>query len=769
MKTLSIHLIGNTICFFFFSFVCISNCFAQREVEISGKITDSEGKSLSAVNVRLIIGNETLICYTDLDGNFLFRIPPHTNVSLISTHIGFETDSRIVDVSNDCKVNIKLQYQRVELAETVVVARSKALVGYSDYGVINLNSEKLEKIPGILGVPDMIKVLQLMPGVQHSGDVNGHLYVRGSDPGHNLMLYNNVPVYGTSHLTGIFPFYNTDHLDRIQFDKSGSEAKFSNRLGANIQAITPDLLPERYSLKGNVGMAASQLTVSAPFGKKAGCIISGRQTTIDPLIMPIVNSFGKNETGLDDISYSFRDANITFLVHPAKNQTIDINLFLSADKFSLADVRMLQGMMKWNNNVASLQWNIFLENDIVLHQEVYLSHYNNHLKAQQISIDLQVESEVIDCGIQSGVSFNLWNIPFEAGIRYSNYNVKPQKLTSQHLPNLGNIGHVVNAHHLTLFVQAKPQLNEFTTLNLGLNTSFYQNYASKHQTYFQPEPHISLNFTDLYRFSAYFAYSHKSQHLHLITTSSVGFPTDFWLATSEDVPIEIADNFSIGTNYRLSAIFEMATSLFYSQMKNLVIYPFNLLQFNEITSLSNDLQIGKGKAYGAEFMLKKNGRLSGWISYTLSKSDRQFEEINDGEIFPSKFDRRHNVALVSNYELSKRWNAALIQIYTTGSRFTEPTSWYFINNNPVKEYGKFNNAQMPDYVRTDISFDFYLKKNIKRESIINFTIYNLFAIKNPIYNFLNVYANETGSVITVNSRYQRLYTILPSIGWRFRF
>ena len=760
-------MIGKSILFLFS--LCVINSFAQSSVSISGRVTNNEDKALSIVNVRLIVGNDTLICYTDKDGHFIFQITPQELVLLMSSYVGFDTDYRNINATKNSNLEVVLQPSTVNLAETIIIARSKALVGNSDYGVINLNSEKLDKVPSILGVPDMIKVLQLMPGVQHSGDVNGHLYVRGYDPGHNLMLYNNVPVYGTSHLTGIFPFYNTEHLDRINFDKSGSEARFSNRLGATVQAVAPDLIPERCSLKGNIGMAASQLTISSPSGKRAGIILSGRQTTIDPLIMPIVSSFGNNETGLDQINYSFRDANLTLLFRPTIRHSVDINIFASDDIFKISDVRMLQGIMKWNNNIGSLRWNIILENDIFLYQEVYLSHFSNQLKAQQVTIDLQVESEIVDWGFESGISFKLRSIPFLAGIKYANYDVKPQKLSSLQLPILGNIGNTVNAHHLSLYLQAKPQINEYFSLNLGLYCSGYQNYGKEQKIFFKPEPRISLKFTDFNQLTAFVAYSHKSQHLHLITTSSVGFPTDFWIATSENVPIEISENFSIGTVYRFSSLFEFTTGLFYSKLSNLVHYPYNLLQFNEITSLSNDIQIGKGNAYGAEFMLKKNGRLSGWVSYTLSKSDRQFDEINKGEIFPSKFDRRHNLALVSNYELSNRWEAALIQIYTTGTRFTEPTSWYFINNNPVKEYGKYNNSKMPDYIRTDISVDFYITKSKRRESIVNCTVYNVFAIKNPIYIALNVYSNETGSIITVGSRYQRLYTILPSIGWRFKF
>jgi hypothetical protein len=658
----------------------------------------------------------------------------------------------------------------IRLSETVVSARSRAMVGNSEYGAINLNSQKLSKIPSILGVPDMIKVLQLMPGVQHSGEANGHLYVRGADPGHNLMLYNNVPVYGTSHLTGMFPFYNTDHIDRIHFDKPGCEAQFGNRLGATIQALAPDMLPTRFSLKGNIGLAASQLTVSSPLGKKAGLILSGRQTTVDQLITPVVNSFASNEQRIDELSYSFTDANLTLMLRPAANHNVDVNVFASGDRFSITDEKMLlDGIMKWDNQLASVSWDYLLGKDMKLRQEIYLSRHSNHLRAKQSSVDLQVQSQVLDWGFQSSAGFQLYSIPFMAGIRYANYHVKPQELSSIRLANLGNTDHDVNARHLSAFLQAKPQINEYLSLDLGLHASFYTSDDSDSKTDFRIEPRISLNFTNNDRWTAYLSYARKSQHLHLITTSSVGFPTDFWIATSEGVPVELADIYSIGSVYKPFSRLEITSGIFYSRLNNLTHYPLNILQFNDITSFSDDLLTGDGKAYGAELMIRKTGRLSGWISYTWSKSDRQFDGIDNGHTFPSKFDRRHNLTLVAGYEISKRWEVGLTQIYTSGNRFTAPESWYFINNNPVKEYGRYHNAQMPHYKRTDISVDFFLKRTSLRESILNLSIYNLLAVNNPVYVLLDITSNETGSKIKVLPHYKSLYTILPSVGWRFKF
>ncbi|MDR2040019.1 MAG: TonB-dependent receptor [Bacteroidales bacterium] len=745
-------------------------CTAQKKIEISGKVTDHTTAILPRVNILLVSGKDTLIRHTDEDGLFSFVLPSPSKVQLISSHIGYGTDQQSFDVSADIFVHVTLFSTDIQLDETVITARSKTLVNSSDQGIIRINSQKLSQIPSVMGVPDMIKVLQLMPGVQNSGESNGYLYVRGTDPGHNLMLYNDVPVYGMSHLLGIFPFYNTDHIDRIYFDKSGKEAMFGNRLGATVQAISPDQLPGRFSVKGNIGLVASQLTLDSPLGKKSALIFSGRQTYVDQIIKPILNSSLSGDKAMDDLGYSFTDANLTYLYRPGKNHQIDINAFLSGDRFKITEERMLlDGKLKWSNSIASADWRWQVKPDIQLKQSFYISFYNNHLQIEQASINLTVKSNVLDWGYNSSIGFVLKEIPFTAGIQYASYKVRPQEFKSHQLTNITEADNIIHAHHFSSYLQAKPGLGSFLYLDIGIRANLYASTGDNRKTDFRIEPRISLNYSDDHKFNAYLAYARKSQYLHLITTSSVGFPTDFWIATSKGIPSEIADNFSIGSNYKLHPRIEITAGLFFNRLNHLVQYPYSILQFNEITSFGDDLLVGKGKSYGAELMLKKTGRLSGWISYTWSKSERQFNEIDRGQTFLSKFDRRHNLSAVVSYEVSKRWNVGLTQVFTSGNRFTAPVSWYFINNNPVKEYGRYNNAQMPDYVRTDIAVDFYIKKTRQRESILNLSVYNLFAVKNPIYVILDISASDTGNEIKVHPRYKTLYSILPSIGWRFKF
>ncbi|NDV65684.1 TonB-dependent siderophore receptor [Bacteroides sp. 224] len=659
------------------------------------------------------------------------------------------------------------------LEETVVIARSKNLIRTTEGGKINLTTDNLHQVPSLLGTPDIIKVLQLMPGVQNSGESNGHLYVRGTDPGHNLILFDEAPIYGTSHLLGIFPFFNTDHAKRVEFDKTGTNAQYSSKLGATLKAISNNQLPEAFSISGNIGLLASQLHTEIPIGKKTALYLSGRQTYVDQVLMPIIESMTSDEDEISDLTYNFSDVNVSLLTKPAPKHQVQVNAFFSKDRFGMKEKEsLLDGSMKWTNLTASATWNWEIDAQRNFKQAVYFSQYDNKLFINQATINLDVQSDIKDWGANNTFEFELLRIPLQTGMQFSGYRVSPQKIfANQFTENIPQPDNRVDASLLSLFLQGQPQLTSKLRAEMGIKFNYYHStHASKKKNSFTHiEPRISLHYAPNTSFNSYVAYACKHQYINLITTSSVGFPTDFWIASSGDIPAQQGHHFSIGSVYKPLYNIEVSANLFYYQLNRLIEYPFNVLQFNEIGSFDDDIYTGKGKSYGLECMVRKTGRLSGWISYTLSRSDRTFSEINENRTFPSKFDRRHNLSAVASYRLSPKWNAALTQVFASGSRFTIPTSWYFINNNPVKEYGDYHNAKMPDYIRTDISFDYFLKKTEQKESVLNFSIYNALGVVNPIYVVLDVETSETGNQIKPRARYKKLYTILPSVSWRFKF
>ncbi|OIV41883.1 oxidoreductase [Flavobacterium johnsoniae] len=749
-------------------FFLVSFCglFAQSNIRVSGNVKSSENQNLSEVNLSFEIDKKQFHAVTDTLGNFSENVPSGDVVIKIH-HLDFTPKSIYFNAVKDTVISVFLEKDIAQLKEVVISNDKKSGIKTLSGGKLSFNLKELSGVPTVLGTTDIIKLLQLTPGVQNSGDANGYLYVRGGDPGHNAILYNETPIYGMSHLLGIFPFYNTDHIKDVEFDKSSSNPKYGGRLSSTTLLNTNKKLPSEFSIQGNAGILASQLTFAVPLSDKTGFYISGRKTYIDEIMGPILKSGSNND--VQDMKYGFSDANFTFLSQISKNNLFSLNAFFSGDELKVKDENLaLKTNLKWSNFTVSPSLTTMFSAKVNMTNSLYFSHYANDLSMEQATIQFGVSSYVKDFGFANSVRYSIANIPFESGLQYVYHNLQPQKVNVENLTTLDNKSQrIINANEAAIFVSAKPKLFENVTADLGVRINYY---TSGSDSYLHFQPRAVLNYYANENYSFYASYNRQYQYLSLITTSSVGIPTDFWIASSDGIKPQSSDEFSIGSNQNITKSISSSFGGFYRSMKNLLEYPYGITQFNEITTLKNDLYVGEGKAYGFEMMLKKSsGKFSGWLSYTLSWSDRNFDELNNGKTYFAKYDRRHNLSVVGMYDLNSKWNFGVTQIFSSGNRFTMPTSWYFINNNPVKEYSGYNNAQMPDYVRTDLSVNYYFIKTAKKESALNFSIYNTFNIANPIYVVLDVEVSEDKSNVVVKQEKKVLYRMLPSVSWRFKF
>ncbi|PBJ11731.1 TonB-dependent siderophore receptor [Flavobacterium sp. ACN6] len=752
------------ILFFLLSF---SSVFAQSKLQITGNVRSSENQNLLGVNVSFEINQNHFQAVTDNLGNFSESISSG-NLKITVNHVDFLSKTIYCNVQKDTVFSIILDKDISQLKEVIISNDKKNGIKTLSGGKLSFNLKELSAVPTVLGTTDIIKLLQLTPGVQNSGDANGYLYVRGGDPGHNAILYNETPIYGMSHLLGIFPFYNTDHIKDVEFDKSSSNPKYSGRLSSTTLLNTNKKIPSNFSIQGNAGILASQITLAVPVGDKTGFYISGRKTYIDEVVGPILKSGSKNND-VQDMKYGFSDANFTFLSQISKRNLFSLDAFFSGDELKIKDENLaLRTNLKWSNFTVSPSVTTAFSSNVNMSNSIYLSHYSNDLTMEQATIQFGVSSSVKDFGFTNAVRFSIASVPFESGFQYVYHSLQPQKVNVENLTTLDNFSQrIINANEASFFTSAKPKLFENVTADLGLRINYY---TSGSDSYLHFQPRAVVNYYANENYSFYASYNRQYQYLSLITTSSVGIPTDFWIASSDGIKPQSSNEFAVGSNQNITRNFSSSFGGFYRSMKDLLEYPYGITQFNEITTLKNDLYVGKGKAYGFEMMLKKsNGKFTGWLSYTLSWSDRNFAELNNGKTYFAKYDRRHNLSVVGMYDLNSKWNFGVTQIFGSGNRFTMPTSWYFINNNPVKEYSGYNNAQMPNYVRTDLSVNYYFIKTQKKESALNLSIYNTFNISNPIYVVLDVEVNENKDKVVVKQEEKVLYRILPSISWRFKF
>lgn len=759
MKTITI------ICLF--SFV---NIIAQTKAILSGTIKNLENENLVGVRILCEGDNFNYYAISDSIGDFSVRIPIG-NMKIIFNQLGYVEKRIFLPSTKDTTLSIFLESDSSLLKEVVIKNDKKNTITSLTGGELSFNLKELSLVPTLLGTTDIIKILQLTPGVQNSGDANGYLYVRGGEPGHNAILYDATPIYGMSHLLGVFPFYNTDHIKEVEFDKSSSNAKYGGRLSATTVLIPNKKVPSELALQGNIGILASQLTLAIPISEKTGICISGRKTYIDEILAPIIKSGSKNND-VQDMKYGFSDGNMTFVSQLSKNNLFSIDAFISSDELKIKDENLaLQTSLKWSNFTFSPTLVTAISPNIKMSNSVYFSQYDNDLNMEQATIQFGVSSHVKDFGFNNSIRYFIKNIPVESGFQYIYHNLQPQKVQVENLmgANITAKNSIINANESAIFTTIKPILSDYLTAEIGLRINYYTT-GLQSDSYLHFQPRLLLNFKANDRFSFYGSYNRQYQYLSMITTSSVGIPTDFWIASSDGIKPQSSNEFSIGSNQTISKNLVSSFGGFYRSLKNLLEYPYGVTQFNEITTLKNDLLVGEGKAYGFEMMLRKNnGKFTGWLSYTLSWSDRNFDKLNNGTTYFAKYDRRNNLSVVGMYDLNSRWNFGVTQIFSSGNRFTMPTSWYFINNNPVKEYSKYNNAQMPNYIRTDFSVNYFFVKTTKKESALNFSIYNTFNLENPIYVVLDVKINKDKNSVIVKQEKKVLYRILPSVSWRFKF
>ena len=753
-----------------FFLLCFNGLSAQTKVVIKGHIKSSQNENIIGASILFNVNNFDYYAEIDSVGFFLKQIPSG-RIKVVVKHQNHLEKHFFLDISKDTLISINLEKDNSVLNEVIIANTKKAGITNLSGGKLSFNLSELSSVPTVLGTTDIIKILQLTPGVQNSGDANGYLYVRGGDPGHNAILYNGTPVYGMSHLLGIFPFYNTDHIKEVEFDKSSSNSKYGGRLSSTTVLSPYKNIPSTFQIQGNIGILASQITLAVPLSHKTGFYISGRKTYIDEIMSPLIKS-GSENNDVKGMNYGFSDGNFTFISQLSKKNILSVDAFVSADELKVRDGNLaLQTNLKWSNFIVSPTLITTFPSKVVLSNAIYFSQYSNDLNMEQATIQFGVLSYVKDFGFSNSVKFSVRNIPFESGFQYIYHHLQPQKISIENLINTNNTSqdNTINSNEAAVFTTIKPKISDHFNAELGLRINYYSS-GTRTNSYLHFQPRILLNYKANSTYSIYTSYNKQYQYLSMITTSSVGIPTDFWIASSEGIKPQSSDEFSIGSSLNFTKNLVSSVGGFYRSMKDLLEYPYGVTQFNENTTLKNDLLVGKGKAYGFEMMLRKNnGKFNGWLSYTLSWSDRNFDKLNNGNTYFAKYDRRHNISLVGMYDLNPKWNFGFTQVFSSGNRFTMPTSWYFVNNNPVKEYSKYNNAQMPSYIRTDLSVNYYFFRTNKKESVLNFSIYNTLNVDNPIYVVLNIKVNDDKNSVIVEQEKKVLYRILPSFSWKFKF
>jgi len=723
-------------------------------------------------------------------------------IKLTVSYIGYQTIVMDVSLHRDTLINFRLS-PVISLDEVVISAdRTGSAVLSTQMSMTELSAKTIKNLPMLLGEVDVLKALQLLPGVKGGNEGTSGIYVRGGGPDQNLILLDGVPVYNATHLFGFFSVFNPDAIQSVKLITGGFPARYGGRLSSVLDIRMRDGNNKKFSAEGSVGIISSKLTLEGPIIKdKTSFIVSGRRTYIDVLAQPFIKLMSRGSNGNINAGYYFYDLNAKINHKFSDKSHLFLSAYSGSDKayFKTVNKGDIQGGtyqsetdagLGWGNLTAAVRWNYVITPKLFSNTTLTYSRYNfvtSALSQQKNNDTLSNKYQYI---YDSGITDWAGKIDFEYlpdpnhtirfGYNQIYHTFKPG-VSVLSLKGENNIGidttfgnKNIYAHEGALFVEDDWNISTRLKANIGLH---FSGFKVRDSVYTSLQPRISARFLVNEKISIKAAFTMMSQYIHLLTNSTIGLPTDLWLPATEKIKPERATQYAMGVVYEVSDGIEISMEGYYKSMKNLIEYKEGASFFSFTNDWQDKIEIGEGRAYGVEILARKQiGKTSGWIGYTLSWSERKFENISFGEWFPYRYDRRHDISFVLNQKISDHIDLGVTWVYGTGNAVTLPLEKYasllsmiskYQNFNGIEAFDKRNSYRMPAYHRLDLGINF--RKETKwGERTWSFGAYNVYNRKNPFYlQFAQDY-QRNGTFKTVLKQYS-LFPIIPSISYSFKF
>ncbi len=715
--------------------------------------------------------------------------------TITASHISYVAKPFTVQLSSNQSYNFDLVPKSSANTEVVVYSKRRdANVKNAQMGKIDLSMNQIKNVPAFMGEVDPLKVIQLLPGVRNAGEGNAGFYVRGGGPDQNLILLDDAVVYNTGHLFGFFSIFNGDAIKNVSLIKGGMPAQYGGRLSSVLDVTMKDGNINKFQTEGGIGLIASRFSVQGPIKKdKASFIISARRTYIDALAKPFI----KKSSDFYGSGYYFYDLNAKINYRFSEKDRLFISGYFGRDVFDFVNAkRSFKTNIPWGNRTATVRWNHVFNRRLFANTTLLYNDYKFKFAAQQESLEIGLSSGIRDYSLKT--DFDYYPLP--------NHKLKFGGLLTYHkfIPNVasGRQDSVIftpnnetekYAAEAALYIQDDWEIGEQWKINYGvrwssftqigpykkftrdingnkLDSTVYKSFAPV-KTYGGFEPRVTVRYAINDETSVKASVTRNLQYIHLVSNSGTTLPTDLWVPSTYIVKPQISWLYAAGLfkNFNDNT-WETSLEVYYKDMQNQVEYQEGYTP--SLKDPEEEFVFGKGWSYGSELLLNKvKGRFTGWIGYTLSWTWRKFPQLNDGEKYPAKFDRRHDLSVVGNYELNKKWRLGAVFVYGTGNAITLPERFYIINGVLTQEYSKLNQYRMKAYHRMDLSATYTPtpKKQRKLQSYWVFSIYNLYSRLNPYF----IYFDQEGSPVTgdlkVEARQVSLFPILPAVTWNFKF
>lgn len=762
--------------------LCFSTlAIAQKTYSVSGTVKDKKnGELLIGVSVK--VSEDPAINVVANEYGFYSLSLPEGNYTLIISNPGYKDFEQQIKVDQNIKLDLPLIPQEIEtktIDEVVVTAikKDKNLTS-AQMGAETLNIKNIEKLPVLFGEKDVMKTIQLLPGIKSNGEGSSGFSVRGGATDQNLILLDEAPVYNASHLLGFFSTFNSDALKDASIIKGNSPAQYGGRLSSVLDVKMKDGNNKDYNVNGGIGLISSRLSVEGPIQKeKSSFIVSGRRTYAD--------LFLKTSKDYKDNKLYFYDLNLKANYQINENNRIYLSGYFGRDVLGLGDTFNTD----WGNTTATLRWNSIISSKLFSNTSFIYSNYDYKISLKNDDTVFDLNSKIRDWNLKQDFTWfagNKHSVKF--GLQSIYHTLTPSSASGTTVSSFArnprysweNAVYINDDYKATekLTINYGARLSMFSVLggdtfntyeNGILTDSKFLEKGKFGKTYVNLEPRISANYRINEVSSVKGGYSRNTQNLHLLSNSNSGNPTDQWIGSSYTVKPEIADQISLGYSRNFNNNnYELNAEVYYKDMKNQIDFKNGAqIGFDTGADVESELLFGKGRAYGLELIAKKkSGKLTGWISYTLSKTERKINGINNNEWYNARMDKTHDLSIVATYQLNPKWSFSGLFVYSTGNAVTFPTGKYELNGQTIFQYSNRNADRMPAYHRMDLSATYEPSSNKRFRGSWTFGIYNLYGRENAYTINFEDNPDRPG---TTRAMQTSLFRWVPNITYNFKF
>ena len=734
----------------------------NRKVTISGLILDAaSGETL--IGAGATSGKDGAV--TNNFGFYSLSIPGKDDkVSVTYSYVGYMTKTISIRVQKDTTINVRLS-PGASLEEAIVTAQRESGVAATKMSAIEVPIAAIKSAPALFGEADVLKTIQLLPGVQGGTEGFSGLYVRGGGPDENLLLLDGIPIYNAEHMLGIFSVFQPEAVKKVTLYKGSFPARYGGRISSIIDVRTND--GNLYETHGSFGvsMISDKFHLEGPIWKgKTSYSVSARGMH-SLLLTPVIKL-----TGFDG-NYFFYDLDAKLSHRFSDRDRLYFNVYNGLDDFYFrnqdnyssgrtgGDIADNQNLgIRWGNTVAALRWNHVMGPKLFANTTVAYNRYKmkieSDLVSQETGLDGSLGNNRYQFDYRSGmrdwvakVDFDYTPSPSQTvrfGADYTYHNFIPETFTTyarETVDGVVQLDTTINmksnseqvGHEVSLYVEDDVRIGSRLTLNPGLHASLF---GTQGKTYWSLEPRMSAKVAMTEDWSAKLSYSRMSQYVHLLSSSQISLPVDLWVPITKDIRPETSDQYSLGLYYTGIPGWEFSLEGYYKNMRNVLEYKEGVAFMFDSSGWENKVEVGTGRAMGIELFIEKTmGKTTGWLGYTLAKSDRLFPTINHGERFPYRYDRRHNVNLVLNHKFNEKFDLSVTWRFASGGVTTLPER-RIVMTTPSSSFRyadlvtSRNNYRLPSSHTLNLGFNFHRKHN-RGEGIWNLSVYNVYNHMNP--------------------------------------